>query len=82
MKDRSTQLGVRKEPRLARVHGLRLTVDSASLRFGSQTGNSSESRPSPQAERFGLPCARAQSHIKLPSRSGTALKQLDSFGYT
>jgi hypothetical protein len=57
MKHRSTQLGMRKNPDSPRVHGLRLTVDSSSLRSGSQTGNSSESKQSPQAERFGLPSA-------------------------
>src|SRR6267378_493279 len=55
MKHRSTQLGVRKNPDSPRVHGLRLTVDSSSLRSGSQTGNSSEGKQSPSAERFGLP---------------------------
>src|SRR5437667_4301685 len=55
MKHRNSQFGVRKNPDSPRVHGLRLTVDSSSLRSGSQTGNSSESKPSPQAERFGLP---------------------------
>jgi hypothetical protein len=46
MKHRSTQFGVRKNPDSQRVHGLRLTVDS-----------SSQSKPSPQAESFGLPSA-------------------------
>src|SRR5690242_6070299 len=55
MKDRGTQLSARKNPDSPRVHGLRLTADSSLLRSGSQTGNSSESNPSPQAKRFGLP---------------------------
>ena len=66
MKDRSTQLGVRKNPDSPRVHGLRLAVDSASLRFGSQPGNSSESKPSPQAERFGLPSASSSEPHQTP----------------
>ena len=57
MKHRSTQLDVRKNPDSPRVHGLRLTVDSSSLTSGSQTGNSFESKQSPQVERFGLPAA-------------------------
>ena len=57
MKHRNTQFGVRKNPDSPRVHGLRFTVDSATLRSGSQTGNSSESKQSPQAERFGWPSA-------------------------
>ncbi len=57
MKHRNTQLGVRKNPDSPRVHGLRLTVNSSSLRSASQTGNSSESKQSPQVERFGLPSA-------------------------
>src|SRR2546425_5322970 len=60
MKHCSTQLGVRKNPDSPRVHGLRLTVNSQSLRSGSQTGNSSESKPSPPAEEFGLPCASSR----------------------
>jgi len=82
MKDRSTQLGVRQEPDSPRVHGLRLTVDSASLRFGSQTGNSPRAGHRRKPRDLVCLALRAQSHIKLPSRSGTALKQLDSFGYT
>jgi hypothetical protein len=46
MKHRNTQFGVRKNPDSPRVHGLRLTVDS-----------SSQSKPSLQAESFGLPSA-------------------------
>jgi len=46
MKHRNTQFGVHKNPDSQRVHGLRLTVDS-----------SSQSKPSPQAESFGLPSA-------------------------
>jgi len=57
MKHRSIQLGVRKNPDSPRVHGLRLTVNSSSLRSASQTGNSSESKQSPKVERFGLPSA-------------------------
>jgi hypothetical protein len=55
MKHRNTQIGVRKNPDSPRVHGSRLTVDSSSLRSGSQNGDSSESKPSPQAQRFGVP---------------------------
>ena len=54
MKHRSIQLGVRKNPDSPRVHGLRLTVDSSSLRSESQAGDSFESKPSPSAEGFGL----------------------------
>jgi hypothetical protein len=57
MKHRSIQLGARKNPDSPRVHGLRLTVDSSSLRSGSQAGNSSQSKQSPQVGRFGLPSA-------------------------
>jgi len=57
MKHRNTQLDVRKNPDSPRVHGLRPAVNSSSLRSESQTGNSFESKPSPQAERFGLPSA-------------------------
>jgi hypothetical protein len=57
MKHRSTQLDARKNPDSQRVHGLRLTVDSSSLRFGSWTRNSSERKQSPQVERFGWPFA-------------------------
>jgi len=57
MKHRITQFGVCKNPDSPRVHGLRLTVDPSSLRSGSQTGNSSESKQSPQVGRFGLPSA-------------------------
>jgi hypothetical protein len=57
MKHRSTQLDVRKNPDSPGVHGLRLAVNSSSLGSESQTGNSSESKPSPSAERFGLPFA-------------------------
>jgi len=56
MKHRNTQFGVRKNPDSPRAHGLRLSVDS-SLRSGNHTGNSSEGKQSPQAERFGLPAA-------------------------
>jgi excisionase family DNA binding protein len=66
MKHRSTQFGVRKNPDSPRVHGLRLTVDSSSLRSGSQTGNSSESKPSPEAERFGLPFASSTEPHQTP----------------
>jgi hypothetical protein len=55
MKQRTTQFGVRKNPDSPRVHGLRLTVRSASLRSGS--GNSSQSRAWGQAERLALPSA-------------------------
>src|ERR1700722_7817736 len=55
MKHRSTQLDPRKNPDSPRVYGLRLTVDSSSLRSGSQTGDSFEGKPSPQVERFGVP---------------------------
>jgi len=83
MKHRSTQLGVRKNPDSPRVHGLRLTVDSSPLKPGSQTGNSSQSKPSPSAReiRFALRFEH-RAHIKTPDLSGTVLKQLDSFGYT
>jgi hypothetical protein len=57
MKHRSSQFGVRKNPDSLRVHGLRLTVRSASLRSESQTGNSSQSRTWAQAERLALPSA-------------------------
>ncbi len=57
MKHRNTQFGVRKNPDSPRVHGLRLTVDSSPLKPGCQTGNSSQSKQSPQAESFGLPSA-------------------------
>jgi hypothetical protein len=59
MKHRSTQLGVRKNPDSPGVHGLRLVVNSSSLRSGSQTGNSSEGKPSPPVDRIGLPSAGA-----------------------
>jgi len=57
MKHSSTQPVARKNPDSPRVHGLRLTVDSSPLKPGSQTGNSSRSKQSPQVERFGLPSA-------------------------
>jgi len=73
MKDRSTQLGVRKNPDSPRVHGLRLTVDSASLRFGSQTGNSSESRPSPQSREIWF-ALRFEHRATSNSRAGLGLR--------
>src|SRR5256885_15350804 len=66
MKHRNTQFGVRKNPDSPRVHGLRLTVDSSPLKPGSQTGNSSESKPSPQVERFGLPFASSTEPYQTP----------------
>ena len=57
MKHRNTQLGMRKNPDSPRVHGLRLTVNSSSLRSGNQTGDSSEGGQSLQVGRFGLPSA-------------------------
>jgi hypothetical protein len=57
MKHRSIQLGARKNPDSSRVHDLRLTVNSSSLRSGNQTGDSSEGKKSLQAERFGLASA-------------------------
>jgi hypothetical protein len=57
MEHRSTQFGVRKNPDSPRVHGLRLTVNSSSIRSGTQTGNSSEGKPALEAERIGLPSA-------------------------
>jgi excisionase family DNA binding protein len=66
MKHRCTQLGVRKNPDSPRVHGLRFTVNSSSLRSGSQTENSSESKPSPPAERFALPFASSTEPHQTP----------------
>jgi excisionase family DNA binding protein len=57
MKHRSTQLAARKNPDSPRVHGLRLAANSSSLSPRSQTGKSSESKPSLPAEKFGLPFA-------------------------
>jgi excisionase family DNA binding protein len=57
MKQRGTQFDPRKNPASPRVHGSRLAVNSSSLRSASQTANSSESKPSAPAERFGLPFA-------------------------
>jgi hypothetical protein len=57
MKQRGTQFDPRKNPASPRVHGSRLAVNSSSLRSATQTANSSESKPSPQVERFGLPSA-------------------------
>lgn len=63
MKSRPTQFGVRKNPDSPGVHGLRLSVDSSSLRSESQTRNSLEVTPSsprfPAAERLDMPLARA-----------------------
>jgi excisionase family DNA binding protein len=66
MKHRSNQLDVRKNPDSPRVHGLRLTVNSSSLRSESQTGSSSESKPSPSDERFGLPFASSTEPHQTP----------------
>lgn len=55
MKHRSTQFGARKNPDSPRVHGLRLTANSSSLRKRSQTGQSSESKSAPTTEKLGLP---------------------------
>jgi len=66
MKHRSSQLDVRKNPDSPRVHGLRLTVNSSSLISESQTGSSSESKPSPSAERFGLPFASSTEPHQTP----------------
>lgn len=66
MKHRSAQLGVRKNPDSPRVHGLRLAVNSSSLRSESQPGNSSQSKPSPSAERFGLPFASSTEPHQTP----------------
>ena len=55
MKHRSTQLAARKNPDSPRVHGLRFTANSSSLSQRSQTGQLSESKPSPGAEKLGLP---------------------------
>jgi excisionase family DNA binding protein len=66
MKHRSIQLGVRKNPDSPRVHGLRLAADSSSSRSGSQNGNSPESKPSPSAERLGLPFASSREPHQTP----------------
>jgi len=55
MKSSSKQLGVRKNPDSPRVHGLRLTVDSSSSKFGRQTGNSSARKLLLQTDGLGLP---------------------------
>jgi hypothetical protein len=57
MKQRTTQLGVRKNPDSPRVHGLRLTVTSSSRRSAGQAGHSSQSEPSSQDERVALRAA-------------------------
>ena len=57
MKHGSVQLGARKNPDSLRVQGLRLTVDSSSLRSGNHNAISGESKPMPPAE--GLPADQA-----------------------
>lgn len=59
MKHGSIQLGAPKNPDSLRVHGLRLTVDSSSLRSGNHSAISGESKPMPPAE--GLPADQANS---------------------
>ena len=49
MKHCKTQFGARKNPDSPRVHGLRLAVNSSSLRFDTQAQNSVEGKPSPPA---------------------------------
>jgi len=66
MKHRSIQLDLRKNPDSPGVHGLRLAVNSSSLRSESQTGNASESKPSPSAERSGVPFASSTESHQTP----------------
>jgi excisionase family DNA binding protein len=66
MKLRPTQSGVRKNPDSPRVHGLRLAVNSSTFRSETQAGNWSESKPSPSAERFGLPFASSTEPHQIP----------------